>query len=119
MSDVVFYRSESHGTVDYHRYNNNIFLTDGVNDTCQELGCYWIIDIIWSIYPKLKTDHFHVAKVIAVESQATFTLDDGNENIRYKQEIPFTDLKHNIRMFISLTEIADKPAFVIMMPEEY
>jgi hypothetical protein len=72
--------------------------------------------VIASYFPNIvKLDWFFSVKVIVNDSKAIFTIDDGNENVLIKQDIPFTDLKHNLKMFLQW----DGEKMVLMLPSEY
>lgn len=93
-------------------------LTEGVYFMCEELQCYWLIDVINSYIPSLEIDEFYVCKFILNEDKqsGTFTIDDGDDNILITQEIIFTDITANVRLFLTT---APNNESVILLPSEY
>ncbi len=71
--------------------------TDGVKYLAETAQCYWLIDIVASLYAhpsKLmqKQEFLTIKLIVNPESNnAVFTADDGNDTILYTQHIPFTD----------------------------
>lgn len=84
------------GTENYYKYGK-ILLTDGVKYLAETAKCYWLLDIVASaqITPKihqyLKEDDFQSIKLVVKNKKAVFTIDDGNKNILYTQNIKYTD----------------------------
>ncbi len=89
------------GTSQYYRHNSIGFrfnYTDGVKYLAENANCYWLLDIVASIQklPKVKKhrleDDFQSVKLtVNLDNSARFVLDDGNGNVLYTQNIPYTD----------------------------
>jgi hypothetical protein len=85
------------GTEHYYRHplNRKIMFTDGVKYIPDEAGAYWFVDLIALAQhhrQDLKNQPFQVW-VLAVlpDHSATITVEDGNYNLVFKQQIPWTD----------------------------
>lgn len=106
------------GTENYYKFHT-LKLTDGVKWLAEVCECYWLLDIIFSIARferKLRGQEFVVCKIrvirLAHSTKAVFTADDGNNNILYRQNIPFTDFPlDEIKLYL-----VDG---VILLPSEY
>lgn len=77
----------------------------------EETESYWLLDIIASYQSKLKNESFQVWKLerelaytevndvkIVIQRKDVFNVvcEDGNDNVLLKQNIPFSDFKHDI-----------------------
>jgi hypothetical protein len=117
--EIVFFEDFNFtGTENYYKttFLKNFLVTDGIKFMFEKLACYWVGDVVASYFPNIvKLDWFFSVKVIVNDSKAFFTIDDGNENVLIKQDIPFTDLKHNLKMFLQW----DGEKMVLMLPSEY
>ncbi|MEL6499779.1 MAG: DUF6876 family protein [Cyanobacteria bacterium J06623_1] len=88
------------GTETYYRHSlaRNYLYTDGVQYLAEKAGAYWLVDAIvfnqmekpFSNNPALAAFQCWTLKVTE-GSRATLTCDDGNKNIVFTQQIPFTD----------------------------
>jgi len=123
MKDAIrFYEDpQAIGTENYYRtsFIGNCIHTDGVEIMFQNLSCYWLGDIVVSYLPFLSKSNgcfFSVKVILKENSQAVFSIDDGNGNLLVTQEIPFTDLNENIHLFFQLD---NSNHFVLMLPSEY
>jgi hypothetical protein len=89
--------TEFFGTENYHRFTNNLLLTDGAKAMADKFKCYWFLDIIWSYQiPKVKDkcEGFQVWKLKKNEDQsADVRCEDGDKNLIVTQHIPFTDFE--------------------------
>ncbi len=106
------------GTEQYHRWSplfKNVVLTDGTMYLAEQ-GIFWLMDVIGSLLPLpiIKKEPFLTA-VYNKENQL-FTLDDGNGNVLYSQDIPSPTFPlDSIRLFVT-----DGEGYkVIMLPQEY
>jgi hypothetical protein len=117
--EISFYSDlASSGTENYYRttFLQNFLVTDGIKIMFENLKCYWVGDIVASYFPTIrKLDNFFSVKVIVNDSKAIFTIDDGNGNVFVTQDIPYTDLKQNLKMFLQW----DGERMVLMLPSEY
>ena len=78
-----------------HGINRSVLFTDGAKHVADEGGAYWLLDAIAICQrhdARVGAEPFQVWKLI-VRSDRTATLacGDGNDNVVYTQEIPFTD----------------------------
>lgn len=79
------------GTENYHRYLSGIHITDGVKYLAEAAGCFWLLDILVSAQqlPKVKKEEFQVLKFN--KNKMVVQIEDGNNNVVYKQKLQFTD----------------------------
>jgi len=113
------------GTEGYTRYLAGLLLTDGVRFLAENAECFWFLDIIASYQPKCKKDkdlrdmQFWKLKRNA-KGGAVVTCDDGNGNIKIKQEVEFTDFPMDeVRVWVELGSVDGiNPAYVAMLPNE-
>lgn len=117
--DNVYEDPQSSGTESYHRVSaffKNFVATDGVAEMCHKLQCFWVMDIVSSYLPTLKgKDDFFTIKITRKDKGCTFTADNGNGKIYVTQDIPYTDLTYDLKLFLSY----DGELWVIMLPSEY
>ena len=98
-----------HGSV------RTITYTDGAKHVADSGGAYWLLDEIalaQKFNRRVKAEPFQVWKLTVRDNTGVLACDDGNGNIVFTKEIPFTDF--------SLPEI--KFYFtddVILLPGEY
>lgn len=112
FEDGLFYGSEN-----FFRVGKNLIATDGAKFVFDKFQCYWIGDCIQSYIPELihRDRGFYVCRVVLNEDQSCkFFIDDDDEQFII-QEIEFTDLKENIRLFVCQSE----ENFTVMLPSEY
>lgn len=108
--------AQFNGTETWYRDRlSGILYTEGVQ-YISDKGAHWFISdtlINISMLPELSNQDFlHIQVKKTEETKAVYTIDDGNNNILYKQEIPFTDLNvEKLRLFFSNN--------VLMLPSEY
>jgi hypothetical protein len=85
------------GTDTWHRHgiNRNVLFTDGAKFVADEGGAYWLIDAIaiCQMEPAVKANPFFQTWKLTVHSdrKATLVCGDGDDNVVYTQEIPYTD----------------------------
>jgi hypothetical protein len=117
------------GTEAYHKFSvlfPKVVMTDGAKYLADSTGAYWFMDIIGSVYaahPNRKQfwEHGFAVWTLKVEgSQGVVTADDGNDNLIYTQEIPYTDFPFpEITLYTELGETTkDGLVMVIMLPRE-
>ena len=121
------------GTETYYRYGLSpypFFYTDGINYLANEAQAFWLIDTIVSVQllDEVRREDFQLVtlKVNLEESKAILTIDDGNENVLYAQDILYTDFPlSSIKLYVSRGMV---PGFnykryglpqVLMVPSEY
>ena len=78
-----------------HGINRSVLYTDGAKFLAEQGGAYWLLDIIAIAQhheQRVAEEEFQVWKLqVRADRSATVLCDDGNGNIVYSQEIPFTD----------------------------
>lgn len=117
----VYEDPQSSGTEGYHRVSpffRNFVATDGVAEMCQKLKCFWVMDVVASYLPRLKgKDTFFTIKITRDQEGkgCKFTADNGSGKIYVTQDIPYTDLTHDLKLFLAF----DGEMWVIMLPSEY
>jgi hypothetical protein len=102
------------GTDGYYKYMGGLMLTDGAKYVADSCGAFWLLDIIWSVQTiaKVKREAFQVYKLKVEDGVGVVTVEDGNKNVVYKQEIPYTDFPlDEITLWMTNK--------VIMLPSEY
>ena len=102
-------------TEQYHKYLCDTILTDGVKEAADIYQCYWFLDIIASVQymPEVHAEGFQVFKLERVKNDHfKVTMEDGNDNVIYTQNIAYSDFKDDI---LTLW-VVDK---IIMLPSEY
>lgn len=109
-----------YGTENYFRVSGRLVLTDGAKYLCTEAECFWFADIVNSILctkPKIRRESFLVAKFEKLgESSGIFRLEDGNYNLLYDQEIPYTDCPlDKIEVFVE----ASRDFHVMLLKSEH
>lgn len=68
-------------------------LTTGAQYVAKECCAYWLLDIINSVQliKKVKAEYFQVYDLEVKDNTAKVIVTDGNNNVLYKQNIPYTD----------------------------
>lgn len=121
--DNIYEDPQASGTEEYHRVSaifKNFLATDGVAEMCKKLKCYWVMDVVASYLPEIKgKDDFFTVKVTRKEKGATFTIDNGSGKIYVTQDIPYTDLSYDLKMFLSIEYRDDGIFWFILLPSEY
>ena len=85
---------EFNGSENYYAYNFGYAYTDGVRALVNMFECYWLLDIIVSYQPQLRSEDFQVWTLgVNGDRSAVVLCCDGNDKILKSQEIPFTDFK--------------------------
>lgn len=117
------------GTEAYHRFNvlcPKVVLTDGAKFLADSAGAFWLMDIIGSVFTvhpdrkRLWNDGFSIWTLKVEGTHGVVTADDGNDNLIYVQDIPFTDFPlPEITLYVELGETErDGLIMVIMLPSE-
>lgn len=126
------YESESYGTDHYHRLNQfvpDLIGTDGIMMMAVDLEAMWFTDVVASYMNKIKKLYaqddeqtFFVCRISKLEGdKALFSIDDGNEGEPFiTQEIPYSDIKTNLKTYLQLGSLDGvTPKWILMMPSEY
>jgi hypothetical protein len=106
------------GTEQWYRHaiNRNVLYTEGAQYVAEQGEAYWLLDEIALIQPydkNVAAEEFQVWKLtVRPEKTAALTCDDGNGNIVFSKEIPFTDFPlETITLYFANN--------VIHLPSEY
>ena len=107
------------GTERYYRYQSNLVLTDGSKFVADACGAYWLMDVLWSYLPRIKSEAFAFARLSKhADESATFTLADDNppQTVYASQDISWTDFPLDE---ITFYVIRDPAFWVLLLPSEY
>ena len=77
-----------------HNLVRSITYTDGAKYVADHGGAYWLLDEIalaQKFSPLVKAEPFQLWRLAVSDTKGTITCDDGNGNIVYTKQIPFTD----------------------------
>jgi hypothetical protein len=78
----------------YYRSLFGMLYTDGIQALCTEFECYWLLDLICSWQPGLKSEDFQVWSIGVNEDESAIVIcTDGNDKVLKTQRIPYTDFK--------------------------
>jgi hypothetical protein len=89
--------SHFRGTEHWYRHalNREVLFTDGAKYVADRVGAYWLLDEIALIQrydEHVGGEGFQVWKLnVNIDETAELICEDGNENVVYKKDIPFTD----------------------------
>ena len=106
------------GTERYHRYHSNSVLTDGALYLAEQGRCFWLMDVFASYLPQIKQSDNYVAVLNLTRSGsgAEIAIDDGDENVLFRQSIAFTDFPlQEIKLYACFAG----EFWVIMLTSEY
>jgi len=117
------------GTEAYHRFNAlcpKVVLTDGAKYLADQAEAYWLMDIIGSVYTAHQNrkqfweDGFSIWTLSVDGSHAVVKATDGNDNLIYSQDIPFTNFPlPEFTLYVELGETMKAGlVMVIMLPRE-
>ncbi|HTV34017.1 MAG TPA: hypothetical protein VME69_13110 [Methylocella sp.] len=106
------------GTENWYRHgiNRNVVFTDGAKYVADRGGAYWLLDAIAIAQHRERDVAFEEFQVwrlkVNADRSASLTCDDGNGNIVYTQNIPFTDFPlDEIKLYFTDN--------TILLPSEY
>ena len=81
------------GTQHYYQNFTGLLYTDGIHYLAERAAAYWLIDLVGSYQPRLRTIPFQVWSIKVYEDKTalvTMREDDGQPT-KVRQEIPYTD----------------------------
>jgi hypothetical protein len=105
------------GTENWYRHGlvRSITYADGAKYVADSGGAYWLLDEIalaQKFNSDVKAEPFQVWKLVVRDNAGVLTCDDGNGNIVFTKEIPFTDFPSpEIKFYFTNN--------VILLPREY
>ena len=89
--------------------------TDGIKIMCEELKCFWVLDLLVGLQPRF-WGAFYVVYIVKTDDGGYYLmLDDGNGNIMYCKRYPYTDIKENLKLFLAPSE----DLWVLYLPSEH
>ena len=78
-----------------HGFVRNVLYTDGAQYVAETAGAYWLLDEIalaQRFDKRVAAEEFQVWKLtVKPDDSATLSCDDGNDNVIFTKQIPFTD----------------------------
>ena len=102
------------GTENYYKHLLGLKLTDGALYVAEACGAFWLMDIIASCkyVDAVAKEVFQVYKLTVNNGKGIVTVEDGNDNELYRQEIQTTDFPlDEITLWVSDN--------IILLPSEY
>lgn len=96
----------------------NYLATASVMETFEREHCYWLGDVIASYKQTLmqkKADYLKVVEVVLKDGGCVFTITDEINGELVRQDIPFTTLKENVKLWL----ITEGQIEVLLFPSEY
>ena len=107
------------GTEHYHRTHSGLLATDGAKHLADAADAYWLLDIVWSVLPKID-DEFAVLELTVEQgmSRAVIVIHDGREpaTTYHRQDIPYTDFPlPKMKLYVQ----RNGRERVVMLPSEY
>lgn len=119
--EIEFFDPGLNGTDNYTAYrtfsNAHILLTDSVKAWATEFGAFWALDVVMSYLPQInrkipQVGDFFLIQIILTKRGCTYTISsDSGEEPFIRQRIGFTDLPHNVKLYLSDN--------VLMFPSDY
>ena len=99
-----------------HSINSKVLYTEGARHVAEHGQAYWLLDEIALIQPHDKNvaaEEFQVWRLtVRPDKTATLACDDGNGNVVFSKEIPYTDFPlDTIKLYFANN--------VIHLPSEY
>lgn len=106
-----FYGSEM-----FPLYLDGLRMTEGVQWLCEHAGAYWLLDCLasYQTLPQVARERFQVIDlhVDLALHMGRIEVGDGNDNIVFVQEIPYTDFPlPKLRLYFTDS--------TVMLPREY
>ena len=107
------------GSEQYHKYMMGLILTDGTKLFAELCQCFWLLDILASVQRNKKVvgEDFQVLNIKRNGDKAVVTVEDGNNNVLYKQNIPYTDFPLDDYKLFAVAQ--GNGMSVVMLPSEY
>ncbi len=107
--------AQATGTTGYYRHAPRLVYTDGVRYLAEHAACYWLLDIVWSLWwePRVAAvlraqEHLVCTLQVDLEAQrGTLTASAwGSDAVLYTQIIPYTDFPlEAITLYSSMTRV--------------
>lgn len=115
------------GTGTWYRYQFGqvtlAYYTDGVQYLAENAECYWLLTEIVSVQTqdKIRREPFQVWHLQVDEDWgATLSCEDGNDNVVFTKEIPFTDFPlEEIMIWVEYGEIEGALKPILLLPSEH
>jgi hypothetical protein len=99
-----------------HSLNRSVLYTEGAQYLAEHAGAYWLLDEIAFAQPHhaaVANEPFQVWTLnVRLDKTATLTCDDGNDNVVFTKQIPYTDFPlDTVKLYFAND--------VIHLPSEY
>ncbi|MDB9524382.1 hypothetical protein PN498_00155 [Oscillatoria sp. CS-180] len=115
------------GTQRWYRYRCGevtlAYYTDGIQYLAKNAECYWLLTEIVSVQTQTEIcqEPFQVWHLKLNEHQgATLQCEDGNDNIVFTKDIPFTDFPlPEITIWVEFSEMEGVIKPVLLLPSEH
>jgi hypothetical protein len=117
--------AQATGTTGYYRHASRLVYSDGVRYLAEHAACYWLLDIVWSLWWEAKAGAVLSAKrdlvctltVDLVAKCAVFHAKAWDDSLLYTQVIAYTDFPlEAIMLYVSYDACLDE--HVILLPSE-
>ena len=106
------------GTERYYRTHPGLLATDGAKYLADQAKAYWLLDIIWSVLPRV-TDEFAMLELTVDQAtrRAVVLIHNGREpkTTYHRQEVAWTDFPLEAVLYIQ----QNGGERVVMLPSEY
>ncbi|MEM6837871.1 MAG: DUF6876 family protein [Cyanobacteria bacterium P01_C01_bin.120] len=115
------------GTETWYRYRFGqailAYYTDGIKYLVENADCYWLLTEIISVQdqPAICAEPFQVWHLTVTNEQAaTLACEDGNDNIVFSKDIPYTDFPlEEITVWVEYGEIEGVIKPILLLPSEH
>jgi len=116
-----------YGSETFTRYLGDLVLTEGVLAMAEAVGAFWLLDLIWSYQPKLRSDEQtremqFWTLTVGEDKSAVATCERDTDDVVIRQKIEFTDFPKTakpIRIWVERAGDPDgKTFYVVMLPSE-
>lgn len=110
--------AQFYGSENFYRYGPRLILTDGIKFLADNAECYWLIDIVASILPKMikLREDFLSCHLEIKDNRGFFFADDGNGKVLYRQDIEFSDFPlEKFEFFVS----SNGEYYTMLLKSEY
>ncbi len=115
------------GTETWYRYRFGqttlAYYTDGVKYLADNADCYWLLTEIVSVQTetKIHREPFQVWHLqVDEEWGATLECEDGNDNVVFTKNIPFTDFPlKEITIWVEYGEMEEAYKPILLLPSEH
>ena len=107
LDELVYYTDPEAVSITNHYFIKDmgelslLLFSDGICGMYRKLNCFWVVDMVASIVPRLTETFYTVYVVKKKDNSFYFMLKEANGEIAYCQHHRFTDLKENLRLCLT------------------